>query len=113
MTIAAADFVPRASCSQFTRTQGGAVPQESTVVKLYVSNLPYAWQDDDLRGLFQRVGTVTEARVICDRDSGKSKGYGFVTLDTYPEPPGHWRRLQGVEVGGRTLTVDVARGKAS
>lgn len=87
--------------------------QESTVVKLYVSNIPYAWADGDLKALFAKVGTVTEGRVIFDRDTGKSKGYGFVTVDTWPNPAGHWRRLQGVEVEGRTLTVDVARGKAS
>lgn len=87
--------------------------QESTVVKLYVSNVPYSMTDPELKALFQRVGTVTEHRIIRDRESGQSKGYGFVTVDTFPNPPGHWRRLQGCEVDGRTLTVDVARGKAS
>lgn len=86
-----------------------------TVVKLYVSNIPYSWGEAELEALFVDMGKVTECRVIRDRDTGKSKGFGFVSIDTWPRPTDCWHVLQGSEVsdsrGPRRLTIDMAKPK--
>ncbi len=79
--------------------------------KLYVGNLSYDVQDRDLQELFAQHGTVTSARVVTDRDSGRSKGFGFVEMSTDAEAEAAISTLNGQEVGGRALTVNEARPK--
>lgn len=79
--------------------------------KLYVGNLSYDVQDSDLQELFAQYGTVTSARVVTDRDSGRSKGFGFVEFSTDEEAQAAISALNGQEVGGRALTVNEARPK--
>jgi len=79
--------------------------------KLYVGNLSYEVQDGDLQQLFAQYGTVTSARVVMDRDSGRSKGFGFVEMSTDEEAEACISALNGQEVGGRALTVNEARPK--
>lgn len=77
-------------------------------MKLYVGNLPYNISDDQLRDVFARFGTPDSARVITDRDSGQSKGFGFVEFSD-DEKAKAALSLNGTEFGGRSLTVNEAR----
>ena len=77
--------------------------------KLYVGNLSYDTTDSDLRELFEEHGTVESAQVIMDRDSGRSKGFGFVEMADDQEAQAAIDALNGQEVGGRPLTVNEAR----
>jgi RNA recognition motif-containing protein len=76
---------------------------------LYVGNLSYGTTDSELRKLFEEYGTVESAQVIVDRDSGRSKGFGFVEMSNGQEAPAAIDALNGQEVGGRALTVNEAR----
>jgi RNA recognition motif-containing protein len=79
--------------------------------KLYVGNLAYSVRDSDLEELFAAHGTVQSAQVIMDRDSGRSKGFGFVEMDNDQEARAAIGALNGKELDGRTLTVNEARPK--
>jgi len=79
--------------------------------KLYVGNLSYETSDSDLSTMFAAHGTVESAQVIMDRDTGRSKGFGFVEMQTDQEAQAAIAALNGKEVGGRTLTVNEARPK--
>lgn len=78
-------------------------------VKLYVGNLPYSTTDADLNELFAQYGTVVSATVIMDRDSGRSKGFGFVEFDADDAAKAAIEALNGKENGGRNLVVNEAR----
>jgi RNA recognition motif-containing protein len=77
--------------------------------KLYVGNLPYGTTDSDLDKLFAPHGTVQSAQVIMDRDTGRSKGFGFVEMDKDQEAQAAIAALSGHEIDGRALTVNEAR----
>ena len=77
--------------------------------KLYVGNLGYGVSDRDLERLFAQYGTVRSAKVITDRDSGRSKGFGFVEMDSDGEAQAAIDAMNGSEVEGRPLTVNEAR----
>jgi RNA recognition motif-containing protein len=77
-------------------------------MKLYVGNLSYSLTDDGLRSLFEPFGTVESARVISDRDTGSSKGFGFVEMSN-TDGQKAMEALNGHEVGGRALKVNEAR----
>jgi len=79
--------------------------------KLYVGNLSYGISDRDLEKLFAQYGTVRSARVITDRDSGKSKGFAFVEMDSDSEAKAAIDALNGSELDGRAMTVNEARAK--
>jgi RNA recognition motif-containing protein len=79
--------------------------------KLYVGNLTYGVTDSDLEQLFAAHGTVQSAQVIMDRDTGRSKGFGFVEMGSDQEAQAAIAALNGKEVDGRTLTVNEARPK--
>jgi RNA recognition motif-containing protein len=74
---------------------------------LYVGNLPFQTTSDDLRETFSQYGTVSRAQVITDRDTGRSRGFGFVEMDSGAEEA--IANLNGAEFQGRTLTVNEAR----
>ena len=76
---------------------------------LYVGGLPYSIADAQLETIFSEHGTVASARVITERDSGRSKGFGFVEMSTSDEAQKAMDALNGTEVEGRTLTVNEAR----
>jgi RNA recognition motif-containing protein len=80
--------------------------------KLYVGNLAYAVTDSDLQEMFAAHGTVTSAQIIMDRDTGRSKGFGFVEMGTDAEAQAAIAALNGQERDGRSLTVNEARPKA-
>src|SRR6266446_5351921 len=77
--------------------------------KLYVGNLGYGITDSDVTKLFEPHGTVESARVIMDRDSGRSKGFGFVEMKTDQEAKAAIAALNGQDSGGRALTVNEAK----
>jgi RNA recognition motif-containing protein len=77
--------------------------------KLYVGNLGYTVTDADLVTLFQPHGTVQSAQVIMDRDTGRSKGFGFVEMNSDQEAQAAIAALNGQDSGGRVLTVNEAR----
>ena len=79
--------------------------------KLYVGNLSYGMGDSDLQRLFEPHGTVQSAQVIMDRDTGRSKGFGFVEMGNDSEAQAAISALNGSEVDGRSLTVNEARPK--
>ncbi len=79
--------------------------------KLYVGNLSYEVSDSDLSSMFTAFGTVQSAQVIMDRDTGRSKGFGFVEMGSDQEAQAAITGLNGKEVGGRALTVNEARPK--
>ena len=77
--------------------------------KLYVGNLGYAVSASELETMFTAHGTVQSAQVIVDRDTGRSKGFGFVEMDTGEQAQAAIAALNGHEHGGRALTVNEAR----
>src|SRR6201988_5373563 len=79
--------------------------------KLYVGNLAYTLSDSDLLRMFEPHGTVQSAQVIMDRDTGRSKGFGFVEMGSDQEAQAAIAALNGSEVEGRALTVNEARPK--
>jgi|SRR5205823_1850898 len=79
--------------------------------KLYVGNLGYGIGDSDLEKLFTTYGSVRSAQVIKDRDSGRSKGFGFVEMGSEQEAQAAISALNGKEIEGRTLAVNEARPK--
>ncbi|MCI0680541.1 MAG: RNA-binding protein [Gemmataceae bacterium] len=79
--------------------------------KLYVGNLSYDVTDSALSAMFEAHGTVQSAQVIMDRDTGRSKGFGFVEMGSDQEAQAAIAALNGKESGGRSLTVNEARPK--
>lgn len=77
--------------------------------KLYVGNLSYSVRDEDLQQQFSAFGNVQSAKVMMDRDSGRSKGFGFVEMSSSQEAEAAIRGLNGQNMGGRDLTVNIAR----
>lgn len=81
-------------------------------MNLYVSNLGFHVGDDDLKNLFEAYGNVTSAKVITDRETGKSRGFGFVEMPVDEEGKKAMKGLEGKEIEGRTISVSVARPKS-
>lgn len=77
--------------------------------KLYVGGLPYATRDNDLRDHFAQAGEVVSATVIMERDTGRSKGFGFVEYATEEAAQKAIEMFNGTDLGGRTITVNEAR----
>lgn len=78
------------------------------VMNIYIGNLPYSTDDVQLKEIFESFGAVTTARVIFDRDTGRSKGYGFVEMSDPEDAKKALSELDGSIVGGRTLRVNEA-----
>lgn len=78
-------------------------------MNIYVGNLPFETTDEDLRKKFEEFGQVESARVIRDKYSGQSRGFGFVEMPTGTEAHAAINGLNGTELMGRTLTVNEAR----
>jgi hypothetical protein len=77
--------------------------------KLYVGNLPYSVRDGDLEQSFGQFGTVTSAKVMMERDTGRSKGFGFVEMSSDAEAQAAINGMNGQPLGGRSLVVNEAR----
>ncbi len=79
--------------------------------KLYVGGLAYSVTDEQLHQLFASYGTVQSAKVVTDRDSDRSRGFGFVEMSTQEEAQKAMAALNGTQHEGRNLTVDLSRPK--
>jgi RNA recognition motif-containing protein len=77
--------------------------------KLYVGNLPYTMSDSDMEQAFSQYGAVRSAKVMMDRDSGRSKGFGFVEMTSDAEAQAAISGMNGHEFGGRGLVVNEAK----
>ena len=77
--------------------------------KLYVGNLPYSYRDSDMEQAFSQFGNVTSAKVMMERDTGRSKGFGFVEMGSDAEAQAAIEGMNGQQVGGRGLVVNEAR----
>ncbi len=77
--------------------------------KLYVGNLPYTVRDEDLQQAFSAYGTVNSAKVMMERDTGRSKGFGFVEMGSDAEALAAVEGMNGQSLGGRSLVVNEAR----
>lgn len=77
--------------------------------KLYVGNLPYSATDQSLSDKFSECGTVNSAKVIMDRDSGRSKGFAFVEMSSAAEAKNTISRFNGTELDGRTINIAEAK----
>lgn len=78
-------------------------------MKLYVGNLSFQTNNDDLKQLFSQAGTVESASIVEDRDTGRSRGFGFVEMSTKEEGEAAIAQFNGQEFAGRALTVNEAR----
>jgi RNA recognition motif-containing protein len=80
-------------------------------MNIYVGNLSYGMRDADLEKLFTQYGSVSESKIVMDRDSGRSKGFGFVEMPNDSEGDEAIKQLDGKEIDGRNIKVNVARPK--
>lgn len=80
--------------------------------KIYVGNLPYSTTDQSLADAFSQCGTVESARVIMDRDSGRSKGFAFVEMSSSVEAAASISQLNGSQMDGRAINVSEAKPQA-
>lgn len=79
--------------------------------KLFVGGLPFSTTEDELNDTFAAHGKVASAVIIKDRDSGRSKGFGFVEFENDEEGKAAEKALNGTEIGGRSITVNEARAR--
>jgi len=83
-------------------------------VRLFVGNLPYSTDEDQLRALFEQEGRqVKEVQLVTDRSTGRPRGFGFVEMESQEEADAAIRSLNGVDFGGRQLTVNEARERSA
>lgn len=78
-------------------------------MNIYVGNLPYSVDDNSLREMFEQEGQVRSARVITDRETGNSRGFGFVEMESSEEAEAAIARFNGYSMDGRKLTVNEAK----
>jgi len=87
-----------------------AIIEESDLAKkLYVGNLPFSTTEADLRDLFEKHGSVQSVSVITDRETGRSRGFGFVEMSDDADADAAMKALDGQDMGGRNLKVNEAR----
>ena len=82
------------------------------MINIYVGNLPYNASEEGLEGVFGAPGTVSRVKIITDRETGRSRGFGFVEMDDEAEGKAAIEALNGSEMDGRTLVVNEARPKS-
>jgi len=77
--------------------------------KLFVGGLAWATTDESLRKAFEEYGLIAEAKVVCERDSGRSRGFGFVTYESADDARTALEAMNGQEIDGRQIRVDLAQ----
>ena len=82
-------------------------------MNIYVGNLDYKVKENDLLKIFESYGTVSSSKIICDKNSGRSKGFGFITMDNDNEAKNAIRELDGSELHSRTIVVNEAKQRES
>lgn len=88
---------------------GAGRQQKETGLRIYLGNLPYEAAEEELEEMFRQYGQVESVTIIKDRDTGRSKGFGFVEMPGDSEAQSAIEALNGKEMGGRDLTVNEAR----
>lgn len=88
-----------------------SAPNKKMEKNLFIGNLPYSVTDDQLKDIFSKAGSVVSARVITDKFSGRSKGFGFVEMETEEEAQKAISSLDGFSVDGRNIRVSEAKPK--
>ena len=83
--------------------------QSEKIMKLYVGNIPYEINEGELRSVFQEFGKVSTVKIVMDRDSRRSKGYGFIEMESEQEALAALSGLEGKEIQGRKLKVSKAQ----
>ncbi len=78
-------------------------------MNIYVGNLPYGMQDDELRATFENHGAVSSAKIVIDRETNRSKGFGFVEMPSQGEAEAAIKALDGSPMNGRPLRVNPAK----
>jgi cold-inducible RNA-binding protein len=87
----------------------GQTRRNQLTKQIFVGNLPYSYGDGELEALFQPHGTIKSAKVIVDRETGRSKGFGFVEMSSDDEAAAAISALSGADADGKSLTVNEAR----
>ena len=82
------------------------------MTKIFVGNLPFSANEADIRALFAQYGTVESLALITDRDTGRSRGFAFVEMESAEAADEAVRKFNGSTLGGRTLNVDIAKPSA-
>ena len=82
-------------------------------MNLYVGNLSFSTSEEDVFAMFNKIGEVDSARIITDRDTGRSKGFGFVEMSDSAQAKSAIEKLNGKELDGRNLTVNEAKPKTN
>lgn len=80
-------------------------------MKLFVSNLPFDTSEEELREVFERFGSVASVKIVLDRDTGRSRGFGFVAFESSSTAEEAMQQLDGFSMGGRNLVVKIAHDK--
>jgi len=94
---------------QTSRTVLGLTMQQDDPLKLFVGGLPWALTSDDLREVFAEFGSITEANVVYDRETGRSRGFGFVAYTEEDAASAALNAMDQAEIGGRTINVKFAK----
>ncbi len=81
-------------------------------MNIYVGNLPYSISEDELRSAFERYGAVSSAKIVMDRESGRSKGFGFVEMPDQGEAEAAIKAMDGAPLSGRPARVNAAKPRA-
>ncbi len=78
-------------------------------MNLYVGNLSFSISEDELRGVFEKIGPVDSVKIITDRETGRSKGFGFVEMGSIEDGNSAIEKLNGTDIAGRNVIVNEAR----
>ena len=108
-SLSGGDFSVRNSKSKHTNGNKADPEIREIRMNIYVGNLPYSIDRDELRGIFEQYGEVSAARVVSDRETGRSKGFGFVEMPDAAQAQAAIDALNGNEIGGRKAVVNEAR----
>jgi len=94
-----------------TKAVLGLTMQQDDPLKLFVGGLPWALTSDDLREVFAEFGSITEANVVYDRETGRSRGFGFVAYTEEAAASSAIKAMDQAEIGGRTINVKLAKAR--
>jgi RNA recognition motif-containing protein len=91
------------------RNNACILPRKREKMNIYVGNMPYSMSEEDLKTLFGTYGSVSSARLVTDRETGRAKGFGFVEMGDASEAQAAIEAINGMKQGGRELVVNEAR----
>ena len=104
-------WIPNAAATMDAHNSNDPLTQELSTMNIYVGNLAYGTTDDDLRAAFSPYGAISSARVVFDKETGRSRGFGFVEMASQSEALAAIEALNQTELQGRQLRINEARPK--